>query len=284
MRSHFADASRHSLAVARLGDQARAELRLAQDRDASARTAARRSPDSWADRQTGSAKSRSRAGYRSGASAPGRASAVRRAFASAIQPASRRHSSGLLSRCSMVIAIGRRDVPTRRRSMANSSSTSSKSEITCIQPSPMSRSAPAIAASSASSAFSVGIERAVQRLVVEGARRGETQSARLDPFRREPRHLGAVLLGGGLAIGTALAHDEHAQRGVRHLRRDVHVVAARVERIEEVRESSASSTAGLRSARPRGCPPRPPSASPACRAATACTARSRRRNCRTAWW
>ena len=43
--------------------------------------------------------------------------------------------------------------------MANSSSTSSKSEITCIQPLPMSRSAPAIAASSASAASSVGIER-----------------------------------------------------------------------------------------------------------------------------
>ena len=55
---------------------------------------------------------------------------------------------------------------------------SSKSETTCIQPLPMSRSAPAIAASSASRPRKRRDRAAVQRLVVQRARGREAQSAR----------------------------------------------------------------------------------------------------------
>ena len=121
--------------------------------------------------------------------------------------------------------------------MANSSSTSSKSEITCIQPWPSSRSAPAIAPSSASSAFSVGIERPSSVLWFSVREVEKPRAPALIPSAGKTRHLGAIPLSRWFAIGTTLAHHEHPQRRMRHLRRDIHVVSARVKCVEEIREA-----------------------------------------------
>ena len=169
------------------------------------------------------------------------------ALASSIQPVSRRHSSGLLSRC----RHGDRHRPPRHVDQP-----AQHRELVVrivevrddLDPAacPISRNAAAIADSSASlGALSVGMARPSSVVVVERARRGEAQRAGADAFRREPAIAGDPL-GGRLAIGAALAHDEHPQGGMRHLGRDVDVVPARCERIEEVRENSANSTAGLR--------------------------------------
>jgi len=44
------------------------------------------------------------------------------------------------------------------------------------------------------------------------------------PFGSQLRHALAILLGGGLAIGAALAHHIDAQGGMRHLGRHVDIV------------------------------------------------------------
>ena len=80
-------------------------------------------------------------------------------FASAMWSRIRRQPSGLRSTCRIVIASGRRLRSTTRRSMANSASRSSKSEITCSQPAPTSPIAAPMAVSSSSAAVRVGIGR-----------------------------------------------------------------------------------------------------------------------------
>ena len=78
---------------------------------------------------------------------------------------------------------------------------------------------------------------AVQRLVVERARGGETQSAGAHTRRRKRGH-GRVVLGRrGLSLHAPLAHDEDAHRRMRHLRRDVEVIGPGVERIHVLLEA-----------------------------------------------
>ena len=105
-------------------------------------------------------------------------------FASAIQPVIWRHSSGLLSRCRIVIAIGRPAADATRRSIANSSSGSSKSLITCSHPASIPCNPRAIVASRLLQPAGSG-SLAGLGLVVDGARCRETQRASLDPFHRE---------------------------------------------------------------------------------------------------
>ena len=78
---------------------------------------------------------------------------------------------------------------------------------------------------------------AVGRAVIERARGREAERAGAQAFGGELGHALAILLGGRLAVGAALAHHIDPQRGVRHLGGDVGVVAARGDRIEEVGEA-----------------------------------------------
>jgi hypothetical protein len=75
---------------------------------------------------------------------------------------------------------------------------------------------------------------AVQRAVIERARRGKPECAGADALLGQFGHALAIRLGRRFAVGAALAHDIDAQRGMRHLGGDVRVVAARIERVEEI--------------------------------------------------
>ena len=78
---------------------------------------------------------------------------------------------------------------------------------------------------------------AVGGAVIERARGREAERAGAQAFDGELGHAPAIRLGGRLAIGAALAHHIDAQRGVRHLGRDIDVVATRGDGIEVVGEA-----------------------------------------------
>ena len=66
----------------------------------------------------------------------------------------------------------------------------------------------------------------------ECPRRGESHRARVDRFANDAAHLLQIRFGGGLAIRAARAHDVDADRRMRHVSADVHVVRARGEKVE----------------------------------------------------
>ena len=78
---------------------------------------------------------------------------------------------------------------------------------------------------------------AVGRTVIERARGREAEGPGPQPFRGEFGHAPSVLLGGGLAVGAALAHHIDPQGSVRHLSRDIGIVGTCGNGIEEIREA-----------------------------------------------
>ena len=148
------------------------------------------------------------------------------ALASAIQPVIRRHSSGLLSRCRMVIAIGRPAAAVTRRSMANSGS--GIIEIADhLQPAGIDR--PQCPRDRGQFGF-LGRQRRDQfaglGLVVDRPRRREPQRTRLDALRRNARHGRGISIGRRLSLHATLAHHEYPHRRMRNLRRDIEVDTA----------------------------------------------------------
>ena len=158
-------------------------------------------------------------------------------LASAIWSRRRRQPSGARSFCRMVIAIGRRLRSTTRRSMANSSSSSLKSEITCSQPALTVPMAAAIAVSSSSAAVSVGIGRPSSVLWLSVREVEKPKAPARTPAAASCRHGGIIFRRRGLALHAALTHDEDPHRRVRHLRRDVEVVGPGIERVHELLEA-----------------------------------------------
>jgi hypothetical protein len=83
-----------------------------------------------------------------------------------------------------------------------------------------------------------GSEAAVLGPMLGGARGAEAQRARPDGLGGQPAHLGDLVRGGGLGVvGGPVAHDVEAQRGVRHLRPDVHHPLGGVEGVEVLAEA-----------------------------------------------
>lgn len=80
---------------------------------------------------------------------------------------------------------------------------------------------------------------AVGGAMVERARGREAKRAGVQALDGELGHAPTVGLGRRLAIGAAFAHHVDAQRGVRHLGRDIDVVASLGDGIEIVGEAVA---------------------------------------------
>ncbi len=78
---------------------------------------------------------------------------------------------------------------------------------------------------------------AVGGAVIECARGREPKRPGAHPFDGELGHAPPILLGGGLAVGAALAHHVNAQGGMRHLGGDVGIVGTRGDGIEEIGEA-----------------------------------------------
>ena len=282
MRSQLRHAALHALAVARLGEHARTEVGLAQGGDRCCERHDRRSADSLDDSNK----------------------RILRNFESKQDPGrSRQHltqhrqSRGIsfgdpagnpTPFFGLVITLEDRDrhrpADVRPDAAASRipSSASSKSEITCIQPAPMSTQC-------AGYRGKFRLLRIQGRdvfshfgLVVQRARCRETESPCPDPFRRErPSPCGPAPWPARDRHRAGPSRRRAPRRAAPASRCPYHT--ARSQRIEEIGKASASSMASPRSAQPRECPRHPPSVSPASRAALACMAQSRRRSCRTAW-
>ena len=167
------------------------------------------------------------------------------AFAAASSSSWRRQPSPRT--CTSENDSGRPDSSAMRRKIANSASTSAKSETTCSTPRPV---AP-IAVGDADQLVGLGGERrrglARAGAVVERARRGEAERAGLDRLRAASRAIAAMSSGGRrLAPRAALAHHVQPQRAVRHLhaRRRRRTGGRRARR--GTRGTTASSTPGPR--------------------------------------
>ena len=78
---------------------------------------------------------------------------------------------------------------------------------------------------------------AVGGAMIERARGREAERPGAQAFAGELGHAPAVLLGGGLAVGAALAHHIDAQGGMRHLGGDIDIVGTVGDGIEEIREA-----------------------------------------------
>ena len=78
---------------------------------------------------------------------------------------------------------------------------------------------------------------AVGGAVIERARGREAERPGAQAFGSQLRHALAVLLGGGLAVGAALAHHIDPQGGMRHLGGHVDIVGTGGDGIEEIREA-----------------------------------------------
>ena len=73
--------------------------------------------------------------------------------------------------------------------------------------------------------------------MIERARGREAERPGAQAFGGEFGHAPAILRGGGLAVGAALAHHIDAQGGMRHLGGDVDIVGTSGDGIEEIREA-----------------------------------------------
>ena len=158
-------------------------------------------------------------------------------LASSISAISSRQPSGRASDCSIVMVTGRLDSFASRRNRP-------------ISPSWVLEVRDDLHPAGARLAHGMGDRRQLRLLgaqgrdaaavggaMVERARRREAERAGAQAFGGERGHAPAILVGGRLAVGAALAHHIDAQRRVRHLGRDVGVVATARRWRREIREA-----------------------------------------------
>ncbi len=153
------------------------------------------------------------------------------------------------------------------------------SSTNCSTPAPCPRIAPAMAVSSSSPAFRVGVKSPVEVRWLMRARRGEAERAGPHRVGGKRGHRAVVFGRRRLAPRAALAHHIDAQRRMRQLRADVDVVSRASTASSCSRGSSPTPTACRRSAPAPGCPRRPPSVRSGGDDPPDGTAQNRRRNC-----
>ena len=147
-----------------------------------------------------------------------------------------RKASGSCGLRATEIDIGRPDRSTMVRRVANSASTSKKSDTTCSTPVPVAPTPSAMPMSSAGARSKRWGVCPGRGLVVASTARAEPECSRLDPLACELGHRGDV---GGccvFVVGAALAHHVQPERPVGNLCCDVDVVRSGFDGVEELAE------------------------------------------------